>query len=314
MEITFLGTGSGAPTRHRNVSGTALQLTEQGELWLFDCGEGTQHQILRAPMVRLSQLTRIFFTHLHGDHLFGLIGLLASRALSQGGSGPVTLYGPAGLSDYVRVSLRVSGMHRFGYPVDVRVVEAGLVFEDEEIGVFATPVRHRIEAYAYAIQEKPRQGRFDVDAARALGVPDGPLFGKLKSGERITLGDGRIIDPEGLTGTLRSGRRVVLSGDTVAAPELTELAHGADVLIHEATYADPDRALADRAAHSTALSAAETARDAGVGQLYLTHFSPRYESDAGIRMEDLLTEARSVFPETRLAYDLMRVPVPRRED
>ena len=124
MEVTFLGTGSGAPSRARNVTAIALQLTERGELWLFDCGEGTQHQVLRAPQVRLSQLSRVFITHLHGDHLFGLMGLLASRALAQGGTTPVTLYGPEGLADYVRVSLKTSGM-RFGYPVEVKTVRPG---------------------------------------------------------------------------------------------------------------------------------------------------------------------------------------------
>ena len=311
MEITFLGTGSGAPSRIRNVSATAFQLTERGELWLVDCGEGTQHQVLRAPQVRLSQLSRVFITHLHGDHLFGLVGLLASRALSQGGEAPVTLYGPEGLADYVRVSCRVSRL-RFGFPVDVKIVQPGVVFEDDEYSVTCAPVRHRIEAYAYRFDEKPRQGRFDVEAARALGVPAGPLFGQLKAGHTVTLPDGRQISGAGLVGPDRPGRAVVFSGDTTYAPELTALAQNADVLVHEATYADADRALADRASHATSAIAATVAQEAGVGTLYLTHFSPRYESEEGLRLTDLLEEARSIFPNTHLAHDLLRVPVPRR--
>jgi ribonuclease Z len=311
LEITFLGTGSGAPSRSRNVSGTALQLTERAELYLIDCGEGTQHQVLRAPQVRLSQLSRVFLTHLHGDHLFGLMGLLASRALAQGGTTPVTLHGPEALADYVRVSLRASGM-RFGFPVDIHAVRPGVVFEDDEIIVTAAPVRHRIEAYAYAIAEKPRSGRFDVDAARARGVPEGPLFGRLKAGQVVTLPDGTTVSPEGLVGPPRPGRKVVFSGDTSFAPELIDLSSGADVLVHEATYAEADRALADRAAHSTVVTAATVAREAGVGSLYLTHFSPRYESEQGVRLDDLLTEACAVFPSTYLAHDLLRVSVPRR--
>lgn len=313
MDITFLGTGSGAPTRSRNVSSIALQRTEHAELWLLDCGEGTQQQILRAAQVRLSQLSRIFITHLHGDHLFGLIGLLATRALAQGGESPVTLYGPAPLADYVRASLRASGM-RFGFPVEIEVSQPGVLYEDDEITVTAAPVRHRIEAYAYAIEEKPRPGRFHVEEARARGVPNGPLFGKLKAGETVTLPDGRIISPEGLTGPARPGRKIAFSGDTIYSPELVTLAAGADLLIHEATYAEADRALADRAAHSTATSAATVARESGVERLFLTHFSPRYESVEGLRLEDLLEEARAVFPETYLAQDLLRVPVPRREE
>ena len=312
LEIVFLGTGSGAPTRARNVSAIALQLTERGELWLFDCGEGTQHQILRAPQTRLSQLTRVFLTHLHGDHLFGLIGLLASRALAQGGTSPVTLYGPEPLTEYVRVSLKASGM-RFGFPVEIRRVQSGVVFEDDEIIVSAAPVRHRIEAYAYSVTEKPRAGRFDVEAARALGVPEGPLFGQLKAGRIITLPDGRLITPEGMVGPPRPGRKFVFSGDTTYAPELIPLAQGADILVHEATYAAEDKELADRAAHSTAVIAALVAKEAEARTLYLTHFSPRYESDEGLRLEDLLREAREIFPETYAAYDFLRVPVARRE-
>jgi ribonuclease Z len=312
VEITFLGTGSGAPSRSRNVSANALNLTERGELWLIDCGEGTQHQTLRTPQVRLSQLTRIFLTHLHGDHLFGIVGLLASRALAQGGQSPVTLYGPEPLADYIRASLRASSM-RFGFPVEIKVVKPGLIYEDDDIAVTAAPVRHRIEAYAYSMEEKPRPGRFDVEEARRRGVPDGPLFGRLKAGQTVTLPDGTTISPEGLTGPPRPGRKVVFSGDTTFAPELVELAAGADLLVHEATYAEVDRALADRAHHSTATTAATVARDAGVHTLYLTHFSPRYESEEGVRLDDLLAEARALFPETYAAYDLLRVPVPRRE-
>ncbi len=311
VEITFLGTGSGAPSRIRNVSATAFQLTERGELWLVDCGEGTQHQVLRAPQVRLSQLSRIFLTHLHGDHLFGLIGLLASRALSQGGQSPVTVYGPEGVGDYIRISCRASRL-RFGFPVEVKALQPGLVYEDSEYIVTCAPVRHRIEAYAYRFEEKPRQGRFDVEAARAMGVPEGPLFGQLKAGKTITLPDGREISGAGLVGPDRPGRSVVFSGDTTYAPELVQLAEGADLLVHEATYAGADRELADRAAHATAVVAANVAREADVNTLYLTHFSPRYESEEGLRLSDLLDEARALFPDTHLAHDLLRVPVPRR--
>lgn len=314
MELTFLGTGSGTPSRSRNVSATALQLTERGELWLIDCGEGTQHQVLRAPQVRLSQLTRVFFTHLHGDHLFGIMGLLASRALAQGGTSPVTLYGPAGLGDYVGASLRASGM-RFGFPVTVQTVKPGdsPIYEDDDLTVLAAPVRHRTEAYAYAFTEKPRPGRFDVEAARALGIPAGPLYGQLKAGETVALPDGRLVDGKTLTGPPRPGRKVVFSGDTLYAPDLVTLAAGADLLVHEATYSCEDKPLADRAAHSTTTVAATVAQEADVRQLYLTHFSARYEGESGPGMGVLLTEARALFPEAHLAYDFLRVPVTRRE-
>lgn len=313
VEVTFLGTGSGAPSRARNVSATALHLPQRGEWWLIDCGEGTQHQVLRASHVRLSQLTRIFLTHLHGDHLFGLPGLLASRALAQGGVGPITIYGPEGVEAWLKATLRAAGM-RFGFPVSFVVVKPGEVFTDGEFTVVAAPVRHRIEAYAYAVFEAEQMGRFEVDAARALGIPPGPLYGRLKAGETVTLDDGRVIEGATLVGAPRPGRKIVFSGDTGPAPELIALAREADLLIHESTYSEHDRELADRAAHATATIAAAAARAAGARSLLLTHFSARYEGgESDINLETLLTEARAIFPETRLAYDMLRVSVPRRE-
>jgi len=312
MQVTFLGTGSGAPTRARNVSGATLFLPERGELFLFDCGEGTQHQCLRAAQVRLSQLSRVFITHMHGDHVFGLVGLLASRALAQGGTSPVALYGPAQLETYVRGCLHTTGTH-WGYPMSFHTVRPGVLFEDEQMLVECAPVRHRCDAFAYAVQEKPQAGRFDAEAARALGIPPGPLYGRLKAGDTVTLPDGREINGATLVGPPRVGRRVVYSGDTAYCADLARLAADADLLIHEATFAESERGLADRAAHSTATDAARIAELAGVQQLVLTHISPRYDADGGAGLDALLSEARAIFPASEVAYDLMRVEVPRRE-
>ena len=316
VELTFLGTGSGAPSRARNVSACALHLPQRAEWWLIDCGEGTQHQILspRASHVRLSQLTRIFITHLHGDHCFGLPGLLASRALAQGGTSPIDLYGPAPLETWIQATLDASGMRGFGYPLRFHPVKPGELFDDGEFSVSAAPVQHRIEAWAYSVTERDQPGRFDVEAARALGIPEGPLYGKLKRGEKVVLPDGREMDGASLVGPERPGRKVVFSGDTGPASELVTLARGADLLVHEATYADADRPLARRAAHATSVVAAECARDAGARSLVLTHFSSRYEGgESESNLETLLGEARAVFPETRAAYDFLRVNVPRQE-
>ena len=309
MKLTFLGTSSGAPSRTRNVSSVALQLPQQATLWLFDCGEATQHQILRSPL-RLSQLDRLFFTHLHGDHLFGLPGLLASRSMQNGGTTPVTLYGPAGLAEYLRVSLEISQTH-LGYPVHVEVVRPGLVYEDAQFQVVCAPVRHRIETYGYAVQEKTQAGQFDVEQARVLGVPPGPLYGRLKAGEIITLSDGRMIDGRELVGPPRPGRRIVHCGDTVYTPSAVELARDADVLIHEATYVQAELAQAQRGMHSTAATAAQVAQRAGAKLLILTHFSARYES--GPQLAELLAEARAIFPHTILAHDFYSYEAPRRE-
>lgn len=312
MKITFLGTGSGAPTQTRNTSAIALQLPESGRLWLFDCGEGTQHQIGRSPL-RPGQIERIFFTHLHGDHLFGLPGLLASRSLQSGGVTPVTLHGPAGLAEFVRAALGASRT-RLAYPLHVETITAaGIVHEDETARVACAPVPHGVESYAYAVTERDQPGRFDVEKARSLGIPAGPLYGRLKNGEMTGLPDGRSIAGTELVGPPRPGRRVVFSGDTPFSENVTALAQNADVLVHEATYLGSDAELAARARHSTAAGAAQTARRAGVKTLILTHFSPRYESDAPPGMGDLLAEARAIFPNTLLAHDLWSHEVPRRE-
>ncbi len=296
------------------MSACGVHLPQRGEWWLVDCGEGTQHQILRAPQVRLSQLTRIFLTHLHGDHCFGLPGLLASRALAQGGVGPVALYGPEPLEAYLKATLRASGM-RFGFPVTFHIVQPGKIFEDDGFEVFAAPVKHRIEAWAYAFVEKDQPGRFDVDAARALGIPEGPLYGKLKRGETVALEDGRTLEGATLVGPMRPGRKVVFSGDTGPCAELVTLAQDADLLVHEATYAEADRPLADRAAHATSAIAAACARDARVKSLVLTHFSSRYEGgESEINLDSLLAEAQALFPETRLAHDFLRLAIPRLEE
>ena len=311
MKLTFLGTGAATPSRTRNVTSVGLQFDQRSALWLFDCGEGTQHQILRSPL-RLSQLEHLFITHLHGDHFFGLLGLLASRSLQEGSDSPVTLHGPAGLDEYLRCAMSVSRM-RFRYPLTVEVVRPGKIFEDEEYVVTCAPLVHGIECYGYAVQEKPKPGRFDPERAKALGVPSGPLFGRLKNGETITLPDGRTVGGATLTGPARPGRKVVVCGDTYVTPNTVTLAWGADVLVHEATYLHEDKPLADRALHSTATMAALAARDAGAAALILTHFSPRYESVTGSRLPELLLEAQALFPNTYLAQDFWTYDVPRRE-
>ncbi|MCW3100488.1 MAG: RNAse [Chthonomonadaceae bacterium] len=311
MKITFLGTSSGTPSRSRNVSAIGLQLVQQGKLWLFDCGEGTQHQVLRSPL-RLSQLDRIFITHMHGDHLYGLPGLLASRSLSAGASTPVTIYGPNGLNEFLRVVFDRS-QTRPGYPVRVEVLRPGTVYEDNAFEVVCASMAHRIESYGFAVIEKTQTGHFDVEQATALGIPPGPVFGQLKRGETVVLPDGRTIDGKTLVGPPLLGRKVVYAGDTGETSRAAELARGADLLIHEATYLSADAELAVRGAHSTAAIAATVAKEAGVETLILTHISPRYDTDAGSRLPELLAEAQAIFPNTYLARDFWSFDVPRRE-
>lgn len=310
MRITFLGTSAGVPTRARNVSCVALRLPQRGEVWLFDCGEGTQHQLLRSDL-NISQVTRIFVTHMHGDHVYGLMGLLATCGMAGHARG-VSVYGPRGIEEYVREVSRRTQLHT-SYPLEVNEVREGLIFEDEEYTVVCAPLKHRLPAFGYRVNEKDRPGHFDVERARAEGIPPGPLYGKLKRGEGVTLDDGRTFAGADFCGPDLKGRGVVYCTDTIYCRSAVELARGADLLIHEATFAEADEGLAVRSTHSTASMAGRVAKEAAVRKLVLTHISPRYFPGNQTGPEELLREARAVFPDAELAHDFLSVDVERRE-
>jgi ribonuclease Z len=287
----------------------ALRLPQRAEVWLFDCGEGTQHQLLRSDL-RISQIRRIFITHMHGDHIFGLMGLLASCGLA-GNTDQIDLYGPPELGDYLKACRRYSHTH-LSYPVRVHAVQPGLVFQDREFTVTCTLLKHRIPAFGYRVAELDRPGSFDVARAQALGIPPGPVYGQLKRGEVVTLKDGRHIHGRDLCGPTEVGRKVVYCTDTVYCDGAVELARDADVLIHEATFAHQEAELAFERLHSTSTMAAQVALEAGVRQLILTHFSPRYAPGNDKQVKDLLLEAQAIFPQTAVAADFWNYEVPRR--
>jgi ribonuclease Z len=310
VEITFLGTSSGVPTRSRNVSAIALRLPQRAEVWLLDCGEGTQHQFLRSDL-KVSQLRRIFVTHMHGDHIFGLGGLLASVGLA-GNAERIDIYGPRPLKDYLQSVTNLSRTH-LAYPVQLHSAKPGLLFEDAEFTVHCGPLEHRVPAFGYRIQEKDRPGRFNLEKAQALGIPPGPIYKELKAGKTVTLDDGRQIDGGTFSGDPQVGRSVVYCTDTIFCEEAIKLAQGADLLIHEATFSHQDAEMAFQRLHSTSTMAAQVALAAGVRQLILTHFSPRYAPGNSQTLSDLLEEAQAIFPNTVLASDFMTVAVPRAE-
>jgi ribonuclease Z len=309
LQITFLGTSSGVPTRSRNVSSIALRLPQRAETWLFDCGEGTQHQILRSD-IKISQITRIFVTHMHGDHTYGLMGLLASCGLA-GNPSRIDVYGPPKLDEYLRACGRYSQTH-FSYPIKIHTVQPGVVFEDDEFTVSCEELTHRVPAFGYRVAEHDRPGRFDVERAATLGIPSGPLYGKLKRGETVTLPDGRRINGADLCGEPQIGRKFVYCTDTVFCENAIALAQDADVLVHEATFAHQDAELAYQRLHSTSTMAAQVALEAQVKRLIMTHFSPRYAPGNAIGLDDLLQEARSIFPNTSMAYDFLVQEIPKR--
>ena len=301
LSVRILGTSASRPTIERNVSSLAIH--REGETIMFDCGEGTQRQMMRWGVS--FALADIFFTHLHADHILGVIGLIRTMAL-QGREDRLTLWGPQGSSRVLKRAESL-GFERATFPVEINEVAAGSPIKRNGYEIVPFEVDHRnSESLGFALVEETRKGRFDPDHARELGIPEGPMWGQIHRGLPVTLPDGRVIQSSELVGPPRPGRRVVLTGDTRPCPATVEHSRNADLLIHEATFGDEEAERAVETGHSTAREAAGVARDAGAQRLLLTHFSARYSRDAA----PLEREAREVFRETTVARDGMEIEVP----
>jgi len=302
LDLVFLGTSASAPTASRGASATLLR--RGGDRILVDCGEGTQRQLLRSD-AGLVDLEHVFLTHLHADHVLGLPGMLKTFSL-RGREVPMTVYGPGGTAALMRALGVVIG--RLTYPFEVVELRAGAVVERDDYRLEAFAVAHGRSSVGYALREDDRPGRFDVAAADALGVPDGPSRGALQRGEVVSLDGGRVVHPEDVLGPPRRGRTIVLTGDTAPTPSVVEAAQGADVLVHEATFLVDERARARETDHSTTEDAAAVAREAGVHLLALTHISARYAGS------EVAEEAARIFPSTVVPrdFDLIDVPLPER--
>ncbi len=310
MEIQFLGTGAGVPSKQRNVTSIALKLLdERNAVWLFDCGEGTQQQILNTNL-RPRKIEKIFITHLHGDHIFGLPGLLSSRSF-QGGETPLEIYGPKGIKSFVLTSLKVSESH-VKYPLKfIEIDETGLIFKDEGFKVFCSKLDHRIQCFGYRIEESDFQGELQVDKLKELNVPAGPIYKKIKNGEVVELSDGRVIDGKDFIGESRKGRIVTILGDTRVHPNCLELAKNADVLVHESTFNHEESKMARSYYHSTSTQAAQIAKEAKIDMLLLTHISARY---LGKAVSDLEKEAQGVFLNSKVVRDFDIIEIPLKKD
>ncbi len=293
----FIGTAGSAPTARRGLPATLVR--RGGDRLLFDCGEGTQRQLLRS--IGLVDLEEIFLTHFHADHFLGLPGMLKTFGL-RGREAPLTIYAPPGLRALFELLRPVIG----GTPYEVTLVELepNEPLERDGYLVAPYPVQHRdTTAFGYVLVEQDRPGRFDEERARELGVPEGPDFGRLQKGEAVTV-DGRAVQPEEVLGEARRGRKLVITGDTMATDATRAMAHGADLLIHEATFTTEEADRAAETGHSTARDAAQLAAAAEVGMLALTHVSPRHPAEA------LREEARAVFEATIVPRDFDRVEIP----
>lgn len=296
LDVVFLGTAGSAPTARRGLPATLIR--RGGERLLIDCGEGTQRQLIRS--VGLVDLDDVFITHFHADHVLGLPGMLKTFGL-QGRERPLHVFGPPGLRQLFKVLAPLIG--KPGFDVRVDELESGDQLDRDGYVMEAFSVAHRVPAFGYALLEDDRPGRFDEARARELGVAPGPDFGRLQNGAAVQGGGGEVR-PEQVLGEARRGRRIVLSGDTTPCDMTRGAGHGADLLVHEATFMHEDFDRARETGHSTARQAAMLAADADVTLLALTHVSTRYP------VGPLLDEARAEFERTIVPRDFDRVEIP----
>ncbi len=301
LTVTFLGTSSAAPTEERGLP--AIAVRREGAVILLDCGEGAQRQVLKYK-VGLNKEMAVLITHLHGDHVTGLLGLLQTMSMAQR-TKPLSIVGPPNLMKWLDVTSRLLGIG-LTFPVSFSAAKEGAVLRFGDFTVKATRALHSVEAYSYLVEERERGGVFFPEKARALGVPEGRLWSRLQKGRSVKVG-GRTVRPSEVTGPRRGGRRIGYSGDTRPSPRLARFFSGCDLLIFDSTFRGSDADKAAERKHSTCLEAAQVAKSAKARRLALTHFSARYTS-----VGSLVRQARAVFPETFAAKDGLEVEVPYR--
>jgi ribonuclease Z len=304
IRVVFLGTSGSVPTLKRSLPAVVVQCPRNQ--WMFDCGENVQHQMMQAK-VSFHRKMKIFITHLHGDHVLGLPGLLQTMALMDRKE-PVEVYAPKGLKDFL-VCTKETLNFGLTYPVEINEILAeGIVCDTAEYQVIAAKSNHAIASYAYAFVEKPRPGKFYPKKALALGVPAGELWSKLQRGEEVAATGGKAVKSSDVMGPLRSGRKIVYTGDTKPFENFGKFAEGADLVIHDCTFDNSLTKKADTDGHSTPSQAASQARAANAKKLVLSHISARYP-DASL----LLEQAKEVFPNTILAEDYLELELPLNE-
>jgi ribonuclease Z len=304
MRIVLLGTSSAVPTLTRGLSATAV--VRDGDVFLFDCGEGTQLQLMRSGVKR-SRIHSIFIGHLHGDHLYGIAGLISTLHL-DGREEPLNVFGPEGIRNYLNASFRTSDL-QFKFGLKVQEFPRGFrgrVLDEAEFYVDALPLEHSIFCLGWRLQEKTKPGTFDLEGAQALGIPRGPMYGKLQHGESVTLANGKVITPEMVLGEPRPGKSVAYCLDTQFSERSIELADGCTALIHESTFGADGVELARERKHSTMEDAARVAKEAGVTHLIATHFSSRYDNRQVAKTGD---EARAIFENITVGRDLLEVEI-----
>lgn len=302
MKLIFLGTGAGVPSKTRNVSAVVLDLLQQANsMWLFDCGEGTQHQILHTT-IKPRKITKIFITHLHGDHIFGLPGFLSSRSF-QGGDQPLTIYGPPGIKQYVETSLSISESH-LSYPLHIIEYDEGKIFEDNLFTVYCKKLEHGIHSYGFRVEEKDTKGPLLVHKLKEAGIGPGPVYKLLKEQAYVVLEDGTTLNQKEYVGPDKQGKVICILGDTRSPHNNISFVEHAHTLVHEGTFGHDLAETAHEYYHSTTTQVASLAKKAQIHQLLLTHISSRYGQDD---LPQLLEEARTVFANTHIVEDFEEV-------
>ncbi|WP_087971616.1 ribonuclease Z [Oceanobacillus rekensis] len=304
MQLTFLGTGAGVPSKERNVTSVALSvLQEVNSIWLFDCGEATQHQILRTS-IKPRKINKIFITHLHGDHIYGLPGLLSSRSF-QAGDELLTVYGPCGIKEFIETSLRISGTH-LTYPLSIVELKEGMILDEDKFTVYAKQLDHGVESYGYRVVEKDKPGELLVAKLKEIGIQPGPIYREIKENEVVITENGTSLHQKDFIGPSKKGRVITIMGDTRTKDAHVSFVKDSDVLVHEATFMHGRSDLASDYFHSTNTQAAELAVKSDVKQLILSHISSRYQQEDE---ENILLEARNIFPTTYLAKDFFEFEI-----
>ncbi len=298
MELQFLGTGAGMPSKQRNTSALVVKMMqERGTFWLFDCGEATQHQMLYTTL-KPRKLEKIFITHMHGDHIFGLPGLLGSRSFLDG-KDPLTIYGPVGIKEWIFTTLRLSRTV-LQYKLNIVEIEEGIIFEDEKCTVEARLLNHVIPCFGYRIIQKPLPPVLLIDKALELGVPKGPMLAKLKNGHDVVLDSGQIVSSREVTGTSVKGFSLAILGDTRFCQASIDLSKNVDIVIHEATFDAGTEELANPYGHSTITQAAQVANESGAKHLIVQHISARFLPS---QAEELRKQGLPVFSNITIAED-----------
>ncbi|KAF6248117.1 ribonuclease Z [Nitrosopumilus sp. b3] len=298
MKLVFLGTSAAQPTERRGLS--CICLEKDGEILMFDAGEAAQISYMKSGL-GWNKKMKLFVTHLHGDHCVGILGLLQTMSM-QNRTEPLEIFGPNGIEEFIAANIKVLNFG-LSFPVLINIIKEGKAYEDKKFSIYVCKANHSVTAFSYLFVEKDKPGRFNIDEAKKLGIPEGELWNKLQNGNEIEI-NGKIVRPDQVLGEKRSGKKIGISGDTMPTKELEKFFVGCDYLVFDSTFLDEEKQRAQETCHSTAKQAATIAKNAKVKNLVLTHFSARYKDEIGH-----LHEAKKIHDSVITARDLLEIEI-----